>query len=150
MKQEYDAVVIGGGPSGATAAHELAKAGRSVLLLDRAGRIKPCGGAIPPRLIRDFGIPDHLLCARITSARMVAPSEKGVDMPVTGGGFVGMVNREEFDEWLRERAAKCGADRVSGLFEHRDARCGRRRGGQFPPQGRRGRRAAGRVCAPRS
>ncbi|MFL5288575.1 MAG: geranylgeranyl diphosphate reductase [Rhodopila sp.] len=117
MKQDYDAVVVGGGPAGATAAHELAKAGRSVLLLDKTGRIKPCGGAIPPRLIRDFGIPDHLLCAHITSARMVAPSERGVDMPVTGGGFVGMVNREVFDEWLRERAAKCGADRVAGTFE---------------------------------
>lgn len=33
----FDAVVIGGGPSGATAAHDLAKLGRSVLLLDRAG-----------------------------------------------------------------------------------------------------------------
>ena len=31
-----------------------------VLLLDKAGRIKPCGGAIPPRLIRDFDIPDHM------------------------------------------------------------------------------------------
>ena len=30
-------------------------------MLDRAGRIKPCGGAIPPRLIRDFDDPrrDH-------------------------------------------------------------------------------------------
>ena len=30
-------------------------------LLDRAGRIKPCGGAIPPRAIIDFEIPDELL-----------------------------------------------------------------------------------------
>ncbi len=65
----FDAVVIGGGPAGATAAHELAQAGRSVLLLDRAGRIKPCGGAIPPRLIRDFAIPDELLVAKATPAR---------------------------------------------------------------------------------
>ncbi|NBS48296.1 MAG: FAD-dependent oxidoreductase, partial [Betaproteobacteria bacterium] len=41
--QAFDAVVVGGGPAGATAAHELAKRGHSVLLLDRAGRIKPCG-----------------------------------------------------------------------------------------------------------
>jgi geranylgeranyl reductase len=35
-----------------------------VLLLDRAGRIKPCGGAIPPRLMRDFDIPESILVAR--------------------------------------------------------------------------------------
>jgi geranylgeranyl reductase len=112
----YDVVVIGGGPSGATAAHDLAQKGRSVLLLDRAGRIKPCGGAIPPRLIRDFDIPDHLLVARVRSARMVSPKGKNVDIPIEGG-FVGMVDREVFDEWLRERAASAGAIRQTGTFD---------------------------------
>ena len=55
----YDVVVVGGGPAGATAATTWPAQGRSVLLLDRAGRIKPCGGAIPPRLIKDFDIPDR-------------------------------------------------------------------------------------------
>ena len=50
----FDVVVIGGGPSGATAAEDLARSGRKVALLDRDGRIKPCGGAIPPRLVSDF------------------------------------------------------------------------------------------------
>jgi geranylgeranyl diphosphate/geranylgeranyl-bacteriochlorophyllide a reductase len=111
----FDVVVVGGGPSGATAAHDLAGLGRSVLLLDRAGRIKPCGGAIPPRLIRDFAIPDHLLVAHVNAARMVSPSDKQVDMPIDGG-FVGMVDREVFDEWLRRRAAQAGAIRRTGLF----------------------------------
>jgi geranylgeranyl reductase len=120
--QTYDAVVIGGGPAGATAAGDLARAGRSVLLLDRAGRIKPCGGAIPPVLIEEFAIPDALLLARITSARMVSPSDAQVDMPIDGG-FVGMVDREFFDEWLRNRAAAAGATRCTGAFEQlgRDA-----------------------------
>ena len=113
--ETFDAVVVGGGPAGATAAQDLAKSGRSVLLLDRAGRIKPCGGAIPPQLIREFDIPDSLLVARITSARMVAPSNKQVDMPIDGG-FVGMVDREVFDEWLRTRAADAGATRRTGTF----------------------------------
>ncbi len=79
---------------------DIARKGHTVVLLDKTGRIKPCGGAIPPRLIRDFQIPVHLLCARIQSARMIPPSAKYVDMPIDGG-FVGMVNRETFDEWLR-------------------------------------------------
>src|SRR6202000_1495137 len=111
----FDVVVVGGGPSGATAATDLAQQGHRVWLLDRAGRIKPCGGAIPPRLIAEFEIPDELLVARISSARMVSPSDKQVDMPIDGG-FVGMVDRDVFDEWLRQRAAQSGAERRTGTF----------------------------------
>ncbi|MEM9704632.1 MAG: geranylgeranyl diphosphate reductase [Pseudomonadota bacterium] len=113
--ETVDVVVVGGGPAGATAAEDLARLGRSVVLLDKPGRIKPCGGAIPPRLIRDFDIPESQIVARANSARMVAPSDKAVDMPIEGGS-VGMVDREHFDEFLRERAADAGVDRRDGMF----------------------------------
>ena len=113
--ETFDVVVVGGGPSGATAATDLARRGRSVMLLDRAGRIKPCGGAIPPKLIEEFEIPDSLLVARVNSARMISPKDAAVDMPIEGG-FVGMVDREHFDEWLRQRARAVGADLRRGTF----------------------------------
>jgi geranylgeranyl reductase len=115
MRETWDAVVVGGGPAGATAACDLARAGRSVLLLDRAGRIKPCGGAVPPQLLRDFDVPESLLVNRVDTARIVSPRGRTVDIPV-GTAFVGMVDRDVFDAWLRDRAERSGAVREAGNF----------------------------------
>jgi geranylgeranyl reductase len=116
LNRTVDVAVIGGGPAGSTAAYELAQAGHDVVLLDRAGRIKPCGGAVPPQLLEDFDVPESLLVNRVDTARILSPKGRTVDIPV-GDGFVGMVDREFFDEWLRNRAQAAGATRVTGSFE---------------------------------
>ena len=100
----YDTVIIGGGPSGATAAAELALQNRKVAFIDREGRIKPCGGAVPPRLIRDFNIPDSQIVAKIKTARMISPTSRMVDIPIENG-YVGMVERENFDEFQADWVA---------------------------------------------
>ena len=48
MARTCDAIVVGAGPGGSTAAYDLARAGADVLLLDRADfpRDKPCGGGV--------------------------------------------------------------------------------------------------------
>jgi geranylgeranyl reductase len=115
--ENFDVVVVGGGPCGASAAQFLAESGRSVLLLDRAGRIKPCGGAIPPRLIRDFSIPEEMIVAKARAADVISPKNRRVPMPIEGG-YVGMVDREKFDPFLRQRAVAAGATLRAGLFEN--------------------------------
>ena len=124
----FDCVVIGGGPAGATAAAERARAGHDVALLDRDGRIKPCGGAIPPRCIGEFDIPDDLLVARATAARVFSPSGKIAEMPI-GDGFVGMVDRATYDEWLRAgpRSRRCDASVALPMRTRSGARARRSR-----------------------
>ncbi len=111
----YDVVVVGGGPSGATAALDLVLSGHKVALLDREGRIKPCGGAIPPALMKDFHIADDQLLAKVNTARMISPTGRSVDIPIENG-FVGMVDRKDFDPFLRKRAADEGAEYFTGTF----------------------------------
>ena len=51
--ERFDAVVIGAGPAGSTAAYRLATRGCRVLLVDRARfpRDKPCGGGLTDRAV---------------------------------------------------------------------------------------------------
>ncbi len=118
LQQNFDVVVVGGGPAGAIAAETLARAGKRVALLDKAGRVKPCGGAVPPRLIRDFEIPEHLIVTHARNAKIFAPSGRSEEMPIGDGGYVGMVDRDAFDEYLRTRAATSGCERVTGAYQN--------------------------------
>jgi geranylgeranyl diphosphate/geranylgeranyl-bacteriochlorophyllide a reductase len=131
---EFEVIVVGGGPAGATAAREFALAGRSVLLVDRPGRIKPCGGAVPPCLLSEFDVPDRLLKERVRGARIISPSRHAVEMPI-GDGFVGMVDRDEFDPWLRARACAAGAVQLAGRCERSERLADGRIAVQLRPSG---------------
>ncbi|NBY05218.1 MAG: geranylgeranyl diphosphate reductase [Betaproteobacteria bacterium] len=47
---------------------------------------------------------------------MISPADNQVDIPIDNG-FVGMVDRDEFDEYLRARAAQAGAQRCQAIFD---------------------------------
>jgi geranylgeranyl reductase family protein len=107
----FDAVIVGGGPAGATAARVLASGGARVCLLEgaRVPRPKPCGGALSPRVLAH--LPDgveSLVRARIHRAvftyRLAQPFEIASPDPM---GY--LVCRDAFDAWLLGCAAAAGA-----------------------------------------
>ncbi|MBF0586004.1 geranylgeranyl diphosphate reductase [Prosthecochloris sp. N3] len=111
----YDVAVIGGGPSGAVAAAILAKAGLSTVLIERnLENVKPCGGAIPLGLIEEFSIPEPLVEKKLSHMSVRSPKGRMISMEMPNG-YVGMVRRERFDSYLRDKAVRLGADIVEAL-----------------------------------
>jgi geranylgeranyl reductase family protein len=108
----YDAIVVGAGPAGSTAAYRLATAGLDVLLLDRAKfpRDKPCGGGVTERAAR-------LLPFRIDP--VVEEVATTVDLRLRYGKtirrgdgvpLVYLTQRRRLDLFLAEQAAAAGAE----------------------------------------
>jgi len=106
--QEYDVVVVGGGPAGCSTAINCSMLGMSVLLLekDKPGRHKPCGGVLPwitAEVIED------ILGLELSTHVMEEPAELGLFyVPPSGRKKSGRVpnykihniDRDKFDAWL--------------------------------------------------
>jgi geranylgeranyl reductase family protein len=110
--ERFDAVVVGAGPAGSTAAFHLVRGGARVLLADKARfpRDKPCGGGLTYRAVRLLPF-------------SVAPVvEVEVDVFELGLGYrrrfvrrtkqplVLMTQRRRLDAYLAEQAREAGAD----------------------------------------
>jgi geranylgeranyl reductase family protein len=108
----YDAIVVGAGPAGSTAAYRLASDGASVLLLDRATfpRVKPCGGGLTMRAVKQLPYSvDPVVEQVVTTAELRLglrrPAERG-----SGRALAYMTQRVRLDHFLAEKAAVAGAD----------------------------------------
>jgi geranylgeranyl reductase family protein len=118
----YDAVVVGAGPAGSTAAIVLARGGARVALVDKASfpRDKACGDLVGPRglaLLDDLGlaVPGG---RRVAEMLVVGPSGRRVVLPARAGrtypGHGLAIPRKRFDAWLRDAALDAGAEPVTG------------------------------------
>src|SRR2546423_12740777 len=114
----YDALVVGAGPCGATAAFWLASCGRRVLVVEkkRFPREKTCGDGLTPRAVRqlhDMGLADPLGdYLRYDGLRSIAHGmtlelawPEHPDFP--SYGYV--VRRRDLDEMVAGQAVKAGA-----------------------------------------
>lgn len=125
---DHDAIVVGGGPGGSTAAWRLGAAGLRTLVLDAAvfPRVKICAGWVTPEALDDLEVdpakypltiqPFDACVLEFSGAR----HETAWRRPTSYG-----IIRREFDHYLLERAAAAGADvrwgiRVTAVTEEPD------------------------------
>jgi len=123
-----DVIVVGANIGGSVTAGDLAAIGANVILLERdLKRKKPCGGAVPPKAITEFGIPADIIERKTTRAVMIGPSGSETGMDVRGtrareDDFIAMVTRENLDRAMREKAQSAGADlREATFLSHTEA-----------------------------
>jgi len=114
--------VVGSGPAGSSAAETLAKAGIETYLFERKlDNAKPCGGAIPLCMVSEFDLPPEIIDRRVRKMKMISPSNIEVDINLEKEDeYIGMCRREILDGFMRNRAAKLGANLINGTVHKLD------------------------------
>ncbi|UGV41174.1 geranylgeranyl reductase family protein [Methanococcoides orientis] len=124
-ENSYDLIIVGAGPAGSTAATYAAKAGASVLLIDKKKDIGiplQCGGFLPhletlqelvPNAELPFtleSIPSECIHASSSVQRFIAPNGNSKEFEVDADA----IDRRRFDKYLAKVAGKCGAQLMAG------------------------------------
>lgn len=113
FKEQYDVIVVGGGPGGCTAAKECAEKGLSVLLLERHREIGipvRCGEAVGIAGLLEFFSEDHWIVKKYRkkfNIRFVSPN--GTILDLNHQSEAAVLDRKIFDFELGVMASKAGA-----------------------------------------
>jgi len=113
----YDVIIVGAGPAGATAAKFLAEKGEKVLLIDKDAfpRDKPCGGGLSIRTLKRFNyiskdlIASYSFSGRIHSSSLKYQVQLHRDEPIAA-----FVLRKDFDDGLLQYAIQRGTTFMEG------------------------------------
>lgn len=112
----YDAIVIGGGPSGAAVARGIARAGFRVAILERDRRVGhpvQCSGLVTDRTLAAAGLDPRMALNTLTGAAVHAPS--GTRYEIGGDRIHAYVlDRAQFDVEVMTQALGAGSDLQTG------------------------------------
>jgi len=103
--------IVGGGPAGALAAEHLARAGRSVLLIDeRLAWEKPCGGGVTPKALWRYPYLSEAAVARnwIGSCELISPAGRRVLVELEQK--IAIFSRRVLNGLMLDRARAAGAE----------------------------------------
>jgi geranylgeranyl reductase family protein len=125
--ERFDVAVIGAGPAGSTAAYRLARAGASVLLVDRARfpRDKPCGGGLTDRAVDQIPVDVTPVVEDSVATFALGLAYRQRFERRSKTPLLLMTQRRRLDAFLAEQAAEAGAEFRDGA-----------RVGQISPEGR--------------
>ena len=140
-RKEYDVVIIGGGPGGSTLGMRLARAGLSVLTLERHAfprfRIGESLTAIAGDQLRRLGLEEEMKRHRFVdkSGVMVVGREAKSEFFVPVLSPTWQVRRAEFDQMLLHRAIAEGVEHRFGTVKEVTCAGGRPSAVSFVPEG---------------
>lgn len=108
----YDVIIVGGGPSGASAGRRAGKLGLNALLLEKEEfpRYKPCGGGLSEHAISylDFELPQGIIEWEVKGVDLFY-KDKLIKARKDHRMFT-LVSRSEFDNLLLEKAKETGIE----------------------------------------
>ncbi|MGH7885073.1 MAG: NAD(P)/FAD-dependent oxidoreductase [Thermodesulfobacteriota bacterium] len=116
LRNNYDVVVVGGGPSGLQTAGLLCEKGFSVALFDKEPSIGDnvvCSGVISKEAFRRYDLPADSIVGRLKEAVLHSPSDNKIKY-VHPDEDVVVVNRKLFDSQLGIKASQKGAAIFNG------------------------------------
>src|SRR5215468_7420293 len=115
--RSFDAVVVGAGPAGSTAAYRLALGGASVLLVDKARfpRDKPCGGGLTLRAARLLPFSVDPVVEDVVDRFELRLNYRSSFERTSDETLCLMTQRRRLDDFLARRAEEAGAEFRDGV-----------------------------------